>query len=139
LDYRIVVYCGSSFNDRYGYHHDDDNPAADLSIVARSLGFDNNGIETKRPERGTSYKCLMKDGNVLFEYRVYQNNNVHFKLNKEFLKVFNIEVGKVNNWIHNMKDVCDEFDMTESEAKKYFENNNLQLMKNSDKLLLEFK
>lgn len=138
LDYRIVVYSGSRYNNRCYYDYDD-NPAQDLAIVARSLGFDNNGVEN-RIERGKKYECLMKDGKVLFEFRVYQNNNVHFKLNKEFLKVFNIEVGKVKQWLHAPKDVAEEFNMKESEAEKYFYRNELQLLNlKSGKLMLTFE
>lgn len=139
LDYRIVVFCGSSFNDKYGYHHPDDNPASDLSIVARSLGFDNDGVICEHVERGKKYECKMKDGKVLFEYRVYQNNNVHFKLNQEFLKVFNIEVGKVNAWLHGPSDLQSEFDMSEKDAEKYFHREMQLLSVKQNQLMLTFK
>lgn len=138
LDYRIVVYCGSKFNMKWKYEHPDNNPAVDLSIVARTLGFDNQGINEETFERGKSYNCLSKDGSVLFNYRVYQNNNVHFKLNQEFLKVFNIEVGKVKQWLHTPKDIQEEFNISEEESIKFFTNSELQLMNTQNQKLLTF-
>lgn len=147
LDYRIVVSIGYQLYGSYCRSNTVEygNPIEDLSIVARSLGFDNYGACEGNTEinTGESYKCTHKGskrgGNVLFEYKVYKNNNVHFKLDQEFLRVLNIEVGKERGWLKNPADLQKEFDLSPEASKQYFMNSGLQVIGNSDLLMLAAK
>lgn len=142
LDYRIVVSIGYQLYGRYcnsgrvAYG----NPIEDLAVVARSLGFDNWGACEGGTEvdTGEKYYCRMKDDehSVLFEYKVYKNNNVHFKINQEFLRVLNVEVGKERGWLKNPADLQEEFDLTPEQAMKYFNNNGLKVIGGNDLLML---
>jgi hypothetical protein len=151
LDYRIVVHIG--YQIYYSTWQKEEakagNPIEDLAIVARSLGFDNWGALPCGSTiiTGEKYICHKKhyiDGSacrdmtddILFEYRIYQNDNVHFKLNQEFLRVLNIEVGKERGWLKDPKHVQEEFDISQEEAIKYFTNNNLKTAGANDLLLL---
>jgi hypothetical protein len=145
LDYRIVVSIGyqlfdSSYNNNAKYG----NPIEDLAIVARSLGFDNWGIygasyphKFNYSEKCYCYKKEHKDKeDVLFEYKIYKNNNVHFKLDKDFLRVLNVEVGKERGWIKNPADLQSEFDMNPEDAMKFFTNSGLKTISTNDLLML---
>lgn len=134
LDYRIVVRVHQDLNDKWKR---DGNPIADLAIVASSLGFKNSGIvDYSRKEK---HECLDDNGNVLFEYRIHNNNNVHFKLRKDLLRAFNIEVGKLKGWLKKPADIVEEFDVTAEEAERWFSVGSLQLMNMSNQRLIAFQ
>lgn len=143
LDYRIVVHIGYSLFCWDKKTVKRENPINDLSVVARSLGFENYEacMDGNKIRMGELYQCFIKGGcgDTLFEYRVYQNNNVHFKLNKDFLRVLNVEVGKERGWLKSPKDIKEEFEVPEEEAIKLFSSNGLCLANIVSGLLLEYK
>jgi hypothetical protein len=143
LDYRIVVNLGYQIFSGWSWNNGvkEGNPLQDLSIVARSLGFENDGIQFY--DKRTKLCCYKRGGydytkseGVLFEYRLYDNNNVHFKLDKEFLKVLNIEVGKLRGWLKSPADIQSEFDLSTEESIKRFNHNKLAMIGKSDLFLL---
>lgn len=136
LDYRIVVAQGHKLNVQYSYQNScgEDTILKDLQIVANSLGFITN--DELAHDTGKKHFCKMKDDKVLFEYKVYQNNNVHFKFDQKFLQVLNIEVGKLRGWIKKPQDIQEEFKLTEKEALEYFTNSELCLLGNDNAMLL---
>jgi hypothetical protein len=140
LDYRIVVtmYGIFKYRSEFSCQINWGNPIANLAIVARSLGFDNYGIQTdeRAYETGKKHYCYKKDSSVLFEYKVHKNDNVHFKLDKGLLRVLNVEVGKERGWLKKPKDIQEEFDVSEVEAVKYFKTASLSLLQTSDLLML---
>lgn len=135
LDYRIVVSQGHKLNVSYSYQNQNgqDTILKDLQTVANSLGFIS---DSKMPhDLGKKHNCYTND-EVLFEYKVYKNNNVHFKLNQKFLQVLNIEVGKLRGWIKKPEDIQTEFDLSEQESISYFTNSELCLLGHKDTMLL---
>jgi hypothetical protein len=141
LDYRIVVHIGYelySYRSEWSTTIEPGNPLVDLSIVARSLGFDNYGIiyDESRYTTGKKHYCCKKSKGELFEYKIYKNDNVHLKLDKDFLRVLNIEVGKERGWLQRPKDIQDEFDISEEEAIRLFDNGRLSLINTNDQLLI---
>jgi hypothetical protein len=124
LDYRVVARCGYKIGEYEWKKYD--NPIADLCIVGDSLGFKNNGAHDFVKD-GQSKSVLMDNGKELFVYRCYQNNNVHFKLNKEFLMAFNVAVGMEKGWLKAPADIQSEFEVSEAEAVRFFEKSPLRL------------
>ena len=135
LDMRIVVSCGYKI-DKYEWNKYN-NPIADLCVVGDSLGFKNHGAHDFTKD-GQSKSVLMENGKELFVYRCYQNNNVHFKLNKEFLMAFNVAVGMEKGWLKAPADVQSEFEVSEEEAVRFFEKSPLQLINKTSPLLIGF-
>ena len=135
LDYRIVVRQGHKINVQYQYQnaYGEDTILKDLQIVANSLGFESKCDFSH--DSGKKHFCMTGE-DILFEYKVYQNNNIHFKINQKFLQVLNIEVGKLKGWIKKPQDIQDEFDLKEEEAISYFTNSELMLLGNSNAMLL---
>jgi len=118
LDYRVVVEGGIR---RSGYAATGPVSyciASDLAIVADTLGFPNHGvsIETMRKK----HYCMGIDGEVVFEYKFFQNNNVHIKMNQAFLMKLNVEIGKLKGWIMQPHDVESEFEVSAEEAESLF-------------------
>ena len=136
IDKRFVVSCGYKLS-KYGWDKHK-NPISDLCVVASSLGFENGGAEDFEKD-GRQKSVLNPEGSVLFEYRCYQNNNVHFKLDKAFLQSFNIAVGMEKGWLKVPADIQSEFEISEAEAVKFFEKSPLRLYNINSPLLIGFK
>lgn len=145
LDYRIVV--GVSIG-KYDYVYDGEekqhkkNTIYDLCVVAKSLGY--NIVNTPKSldndynlgKHTVYFKNDLSEEDVLFEYTIYLNGNVHFKLNKEFLQDLNIEVGKARGWLRKPEDIKEEFKLSDKECIDYFVNTKLNLITDNKQLLL---
>lgn len=98
---------------------------SDICTVANNLGFRVAYIDLP-PNYGKKGCVYMNDGTAklktLFEFRPYQNGNVHVKFDKEFMKALNVEVARELGWIHSREDIAREFvpEMAEG-AEKYFD------------------
>ena len=139
LDYRIVV--PTRISD-YGSERFQNNKIYDLCVVAKSLGYEIQQMPTTEvafalgvKHKIYSNKIKTKD-KVLFEYKNYKNGNTHFKLNQEFLKTLNIEVGKLKGWIKAPVDIEREFDVSVEDSIKLFGETKLNVLNNKTMLLL---
>lgn len=128
LDYRVIV---SSYSTCY--RHSEVNIIEDMQAVARSLGFISSSevsIEVGK------HSCLLESGEVLFEYKIYKNHNIHFKLNKDFLQALNIEVGKLKGWLKKPEDIMNEFKVSKKEAQEYMLHGKLLKLSEDSQLKL---
>jgi hypothetical protein len=133
LDYRIITRCHISEWE----HNRNQCILSDLAVIACNLGFDNDGV-TDFKQDGKQKRCIGKDGLNVFEYRLYKNGNLHIKARKEFMQAWNLEVGRLKNWLHEPADVAKEFDISIEEAGNLWNRGNLQLIGKNSPLLLEF-
>jgi hypothetical protein len=133
LDYRIITRC---YIDKYEYKRHE-NILSDLTTIACNLGFENEGV-TDFAQDGKQKKCVNKDCEAVFEYRLYQNGNLHVKIKKELIKAWNLEVGKLKNWLHEPEDVAREFDVSMEEATQMWNGSSLQLINKASPLLIGF-
>ena len=124
LSYRIV--CDRNlFNSRYSWEDGLTNMRSqtvvnDLCALANNLGF-LVGEKEYPSMRGEKYYIYDVEGKPLIEYKVYQNGNTHFKLDKEFCKAMNVEVSRILGWIQTKEDIAKEFpDELAKGAEKYF-------------------
>lgn len=143
LDYRIV--CSRMyFKSSYSWQEKLDNgkverKISDFITIANNLGF-SVGRKEIANTFGDKYYVYLKDGNPLFEYKVYKNDNVHIKLNKEFAKALNVEVSRLLGWIRCKEEISKEFPEELSKgAEKYFKTNQFVSLTNSGMFLLENK
>lgn len=150
LDYRIVhnhwnaIYREGSFGE-YEYtnklHNSAHETLSDIFTIAANLGFNVGATASYRKQWGAGKKntfvYLDKDlkEQVFGEIKAHLNGNIHFKLNKEFLKAWNIEVSRLLGWIKSPKEAAEEMqDITFEDATRYFKSN-LQLLSSDVKLL----
>lgn len=130
LDYRIIctryALPGGKENSHTYYTKQESfkRKIEDICTVASNLGFAVGDIEIPE-EYGKKGTVYMLDGNkvaVLFEFRCYQNDNVHVKFNIEFIKALNVEVARELGWIHSREDIAREFPPEIAKgAEKYFD------------------
>jgi len=142
LDYRIVcshIFRTSGLYDDKLDNWDNQKLIDDICTIANNLGFE-AGLRESPEFTGEKYNVLMKNSNVLFEYRVYKNRNTHIKLNKEFAKAINVEVSRLLGWIRTKEDIEKEFppEMAKG-AEKYFKVNNFISLNSSNIKLLGMK
>lgn len=127
LDYRIVC-SRMCFKPSYSWKQEIDKHKVrerigDFCVIAKNLGFAIGEIEVAR-SFGEKYLVTLADDKPLFEYRIYKNDNIHIKFNKEFAKAFNVEAARLLGWIRSKEDIKAEFvdDMADG-AEKYFHCN----------------
>lgn len=133
LDYRLII--ANNF-DTYILN--------DLMIVANNLDFkvlDTQSIDYKKDGKSREIYFNNKDKEeVLFEYKCYKNNAIHIRVNKQFMKCFNIQVSKLLGWIKHKEDIIKEFDydldITDKDVDEYYNQQNLQISNNNIQLLL---
>jgi len=135
LDKRIVVNAGYKLS-KYEWERTN-NAIADLAVVADTLGFKNKGIQDLDKDGKAKY-CYAEDDTVVFEYKCFQNNNVHFKLKKELQQALNIEAGKLHGWLKNPADIVSEFEVSQEQAERWFAGGSLQLLGKNSPLLIGF-
>lgn len=141
LDYRIILssrhfgFSHSSWDNEirdWNYHE----KINDIKCVMKNLGF-----EIFRVEKATCYgvKFYAYDYNdtVLFEYKLFKNQNIHIKFNIEFTKALNVEIGRILGWLRTKEDINKEFTEEMSKgAEKYFKQNKYFSISNTELKLL---
>jgi len=122
LDYRIVaggvgglVRSGTynSYSAIGGLSESAANFVDDLIVVARNLGFDSDDeVKFHNFESGSKeeFYCTNKAGKhiKLMEVRAYMNGNLHIKFNQAFMLALNVEIGRLQGWIHNAQHAAEE-------------------------------
>ena len=143
LDYRLVHHIGNTFG-YYGYDNNKLSSNAstfieDVITIGKTLGFDVkdsdkhciNGSWTS----GKKYTFYTKTNEIFMEIRVYLKGTIHYKFNQDFMKKFNLEVGRLLGWLKDYKQASQELDIPIALTMKYF-NNSIQKIQNSNIKLL---
>lgn len=127
LDYRIIA--SSPFRVSYSgkferdWYYRKNTTLEDICVVAKNLGFE--AEELIYPNNfGEKTEIMGKDGRLFMDYKVYKNNNMHMRFNKEFTKAMNVEVSRLLGWIRSKEDIAREFpEELAKGAEKYFKAN----------------
>ncbi len=140
LDYRIVTTGNSNFhydswNRTYEYKLTADavNFINDTKIIAENLGFI---ITIDEDEIGSNFNAY-RNGQVFINFKLYKNGNRHLKFDPAFMKKLNVEMARLNGWIHDKKEAEKELDLTEMEVERYW-NKNFSINANTGFKLLGF-
>jgi len=132
LDYRLVTRCYKSY--RY-----DSCVVDDFIVVCRSLGYyihENTYLDHER--LGAEQRFYTVEGVHAFTARLYKNRNAHLKMNQDLMMKFNIEVAKLRKWVNNHRDIEDEFEVSEEEAIRLWNEAGLKLIGRSELRLLGY-
>lgn len=114
LDYRII--CSRlSFSSRYSWDNKIDmwtcrKVVDDICVILQNMQF-SIGLKEYAEEFGKKYYIYDETNqakNILLEYKVYQNGNVHIKFNKEVMKCLNITVARLLGWINTKEQAREE-------------------------------
>jgi len=132
LDYRLVTHCYKSY--RY-----DSCVVDDFIVICRSLGYyihENTYLDIER--LGAEQRFYTVNGILAFTVRLYKNRNAHMKVNQDLMMKFNIEVAKLRKWINNHRDIEDEFEVSEEEAIRLWNERGLKMIGQSELRLLGY-
>ncbi len=95
----------------------------DICTVANNLGFPTASIQEPYGygTKGKVTTVINGEPQTLFEFRCYQNGNVHVKFNIEFMKALNVAVSQKLGWIKKASEIAQEFtpEMAKG-AERYF-------------------
>lgn len=66
--------------------------------------------------------CTNKAGKELklMEVRAYMNGNLYIKFNQSFMLALNVEIGRLQGWIHNAQQAAEEMDENIEIVNQYF-------------------
>lgn len=67
----------------------------------------------------------------------FKNANVHFQMAQNFIKKFNLEVGRLRGWLKDPMHAAEEMDISIEEAAEYWESNFVLMPSNVSHLLPE--
>jgi hypothetical protein len=142
LDYRMIYSRG---NWGTGFTWECQQPSRDtiglvedLATVATNLGFDGQSILSfglGSVEAGKKIEIRMRPNwkndncvpnRTFAELRFYKNGNVHMKVDKDFMKCFNVEASRLLGWIKSPQEAAEEFPedckVSFKEAQQYFQS-----------------
>ena len=143
LDYRVIVTGWRNFDSDWykcrlaGSCRDF---LYDMTVIAENLGFRLNfsipgGYEEVIMSDWTNTDIYTADGKLFCNLKLYKNGNKHIKFCKDFMQKLNVEMARINGWIHSKKEAAEEMDMTETEISRVW-NNNLKIGIGDGKKLL---
>lgn len=140
LDYRIVTTRNSNFHyDSWNRTYENKltadavNFINDTKIIAENLGFI---ITIDEDEIGSNFNAY-RNGQVFINFKLYKNGNRHLKFDPAFMKKLNVEMARINGWIHDKREAEKELDLTEMEVERYW-NKNFSINANTGFKLLGF-
>ena len=139
----MVHHIGNTFG-YYGYDNNKLSSNAstfieDVITIGKTLGFDVKDSDkqciNESWSSGKKYTFYTKTDEIFIEIRVYLKGTIHYKFNQDFMKKFNLEVGRLLGWLKDYKQASQELDIPIALTMKYF-NNSIQKIQNSNIKLL---
>ena len=123
LDYRVIVTGWKNFDlDWYKKQMSDScrDFLYDMSVIGENLGF---RLDFKIPGKyedvdiaeWSNFDICTVDGKVFANVKLYKNGNRHVKFCKEFMRKLNVEMARINGWVHDKGEAARELDIPETE------------------------
>ena len=143
LDYRVIVTDWRNFDTDW-YKSRLTNSCRDflydMSVIGENLGF---RLNFKIPDKyedielseWSNKDIYTTDGKLFCNLKLYKNGNRHVKFCKEFMQKLNVEMARINGWIHSKEEAAEEMEMNEAEISRAW-NNNLKIGTGEGKKLL---
>ncbi|MBQ5383842.1 MAG: DUF4942 domain-containing protein [Treponema sp.] len=133
LDYRIIVTGWKNFETEWKSRLSDSTRdfLYDVCVIGRNLGYDldfeiPNPYENIDLNQWCNFDIRTKDGKVFCNVKLYKNGNRHLKFCTDFMKKLNVEMARINGWIHSKEEAKEEFGLSETEINQYW-NYNLKI------------
>lgn len=77
---------------------------------------DENTLQYKIEDQWFNYTLITTDEDIFCTFRVYKNGNIHYKFNQKFMAKFNVEVGRLRNWIKSPEEAAQELNISLQDA-----------------------
>lgn len=143
LDYRVIVTDWRNFDMDWSRSRLTDSCRDflyDMSVIGENLGFE---LDFKIPDKyediefddWNNFDIRTKDGKLFANVKLYKNGNRHVKFCKEFMQKLNVEMARINGWIHSKDEAKEAFGYSESEINSIW-NKNLKIGIGEGKKLL---
>ena len=133
LDYRIIVTGWKNFETEWRSRLSDSTREFlyDVCVIGKNLGYDldfeiPNPYENIDLNQWCNFDIRTKDGKVFCNVKLYKNGNRHIKFCKEFMQKLNVEMARINGWVHSKEEAKEEFGLSETEINRYW-NYNLKI------------
>ena len=133
LDYRVIVTGWKNFETELRSRLSDSTRdfLYDVCVIGKNLGYDldfeiPNPYENIDLNQWSNFDIRTKDGKVFCNVKLYKNGNRHLKFCTDFMKKLNVEMARINGWIHSKEEAKEEFGYSESEINQYW-NYNLKI------------
>ena len=133
LDYRVIVTGWKNFETEWKSRLSDSTRdfLYDVCVIGRNLGYDldfeiPNPYENIDLNQWSNFDIRTKDGKVFCNVKLYKNGNRHLKFCTDFMKKLNVEMARINGWIHSKEEAKEEFGLSETEINQYW-NYNLKI------------
>lgn len=129
LDYRVIVTDYSNFDTSWHTRLSDScrEFLYDLTVIGANLGY---RTELKIPEKYEDVDLsewgnfdIMSGDEVFCNVKLYKNGNRHLKFCQSFMKKLNLEMARINGWIHSKEQAKEEMGLTEAEVNQFWKNN----------------
>lgn len=78
------------------------------------------------------------ESDIFTTVKGFKNGNCHFQFNQEFMKKFNLEVGRIRGWLKNPVHAAEELDISVEEASAYWNSGFTLLPSNIATMLPNF-
>lgn len=78
------------------------------------------------------------ESDIFTTVKTFKNGNCHFQFNQEFMKKFNLEVGRIRGWLKDPAHAAEELDMSIEEAAEYWNSGFALLPSNAATYLSSF-
>lgn len=142
LDYRVIVTGWRNFDTDWHKRLSDSTRdfLYDMSVIAENLGFALDFVIPEKYEdididEWRNFDIKTKDGALFANFKLYQNGNRHVKFCKEFMQKLNVEMARINMWVHSKEEAQKEMSMSAVDISRAW-NNNLKIGINESKKLL---
>jgi hypothetical protein len=142
LDYRIIVTGWKNFETDWKSKLSSScrEFLYDVCVIGKNLGYD---VDFELPEpydnidlgEWGNFDIKTRDGKVFCNVKLYKNGNRHLKFCTDFMKKLNVEMARINGWIHYKTEAVKEFGYTEQEINSIW-NRNLKIGIGDGRILL---
>ena len=130
LDYRIIVTGWKNFDTDWKIRLSGSAREFlyDVCVIGKNLGYDVD-FELPNPydnidlSEWGNFDIKTRDGKVFCNVKLYKNGNRHLKFCTDFMKKLNVEMARINGWIHDKAEAVKEFGYTEKEMDSIWKGN----------------
>lgn len=102
----------------------------DLAAVAGNLGFilpswvnSRQVVDEWRSNKKVEFYMNKAEKKMLMQVKAFKNGNLHIKFNQEFIRMLNIEFGRLKGWLTNHIQASEELNIPVEFAEKFFKGN----------------
>lgn len=132
LDYRIVVTAWRNFEDDWGGKWKLTESCLDflydMKVIAGNLGFN---LDLEIPDRyervmisdWQNRDIMTTSGEKFCNLKLYKNGNRHVRFDQKFMQRLNVEMARINGWLHGKNDAMEELGISEKEFDSLWRSN----------------